>query len=120
MESKKRFLVNISFYLAVAGVIYVIYNFLFKSLLPVIISLIIAVVVQRPSQYLSRKIKIKKQSLAAVLGALVYILTAVILGFGFYYALNIGKDFMGEMSGISDDIGKLLSNLKNGISNLFS
>lgn len=120
MDSKKRFLINVSFYSAVLLTVYVIYVFLFKSLLPILISLIIGVLVQKPARFLEAKLKIKRQIFAAIFGALVYIFVAAILGFGFFYLLKFGKDFLENMPDFSDEIGKIITDFKSGISGVFS
>lgn len=120
MEEKKRFLLNFTFWSAVILIVYVFLNFFFKSFFPVLLSFVIAVMVQKPSNYISTKLKLSKRLTASFLGVSVYILTALILGLGFYFLLKISRNLMEEFPNFAQVIRDAVLGFKEKISGVFS
>lgn len=80
-EFKKDFLIDLSFVLVISLIIYFSFKFVFIYLFPFIIGLLITALVQKPAEYISRKIKIKKGACALILVVLTYILLVGIIFF---------------------------------------
>ena len=84
LEAKKRFLITF-IYLAVIGAITIIVcRFLFFSMFPFLLSIIVAALSQRPADLLSRKFKIKKSGCALFLAATIYLGVLALLIFAAY------------------------------------
>ena len=59
-ETKKNFLIDLAFFITVAAIIYVVFKFLAVYLFPFVIGLVITIFVQRPAEFISKHLKIKK------------------------------------------------------------
>ena len=83
-EAKKRFLISLGYYLAVALIILAVVKFLLSYFLPFIFAGIIAFAVQKPAAKLCKKIRFKRGTLAAILAAVLYLAAASLMIFLFY------------------------------------
>lgn len=79
-EEKKVFLVNITFTAVVALLIFLITRFMLSYLLPFVIGVILAFLVQRPATALSQKSKLSKSNAAAMLVSVAYLFVVSIIG----------------------------------------
>ncbi len=78
-EEKKVFLVNITFTAVVAFLIFLTARFMLVYLLPFVIGVVLAFLMQKPAAALSRKCRFSKSTLAAFLVSAAYLLLVVIL-----------------------------------------
>ncbi len=74
LEEKKNFIINFIYFLIWTLLVWLIFRLAAVYLLPFLIGLFIAYFVQRPAQFISEKVKIKKQICAAILSVTFYIL----------------------------------------------
>ena len=120
LEAKKIFLVNTAFVLIITAGIFFICKFLLAYLLPFVIGVIIAFLMQKPAKYISSKTGIKTGVCAAVTVAAVY--TAVIIvgvlltGRAVLYIYEFAKDipkYMVDLSSFFSDIRNSLENKLN-------
>ena len=80
-QKKKSFIISVTYTVLVVALIYVIYRFLIIYLLPFAIGLVLAYLLQKPSDYISGKLRIKKGTVSAVLVVVSFIsLVAVLFG----------------------------------------
>jgi sporulation integral membrane protein YtvI len=76
---KKSFIINSIFYLFLFGFIIFAAKFLLLYTFPFIIGAVIAAIVQKPAECISLKVKVKKEMLALIFSAVVYILFWIIV-----------------------------------------
>ena len=121
-QAKKSFLINLTFTVSVALIVYVTVRFLFFYLLPFVIALILAWLVQKPASFVSSKLKIKKGLCAAVLTAFFYITTLFLIGFLVYNLVSSLRDifsqtnFMSFLEDVIKRIKLIFDSALNGIS----
>lgn len=92
-NSKKEFLINVSYtitvFLLVLGVCYVLIKFLF----PFVIGGVIAFAVQKPAQKISEKINLSQGAGSVILALLLYILVGTVICFFVYRVIVFAIDF---------------------------
>ena len=105
INSKKTFLINFLFYAVWGAIIFFTVKFLFSYLLPIVFAVAIAFLVQKPSCFISRKIRIKKGIAAIILTLLSFaiIVSVIILAFiGVYKFAEVffkeSPRFIGQIS----------------------
>ena len=82
-EAKKRFLINSGVFVAVliiGGVAFTALKFVFAYLMPFVIGLILAFVMQRPARNLAPKLKMKRGTCAAILVMITYLVVFSLVG----------------------------------------
>ena len=103
-ERKKSFLISTAYFVTVLLIVFVVYRYLIIYLMPFIIGLALAVGLQKPAEFISKKIKIKKGTAAAVLAGLSYLaLIGVIAAIGVIIFLRVGSisDFIAQITSAS-------------------
>lgn len=78
-QAKKQFIINVIFITLCAGIIIIVGNFVLKYLLPFVIAIAVAALMQKPAEIVSRKIHIKKGICATIISAVLYITLAGLL-----------------------------------------
>jgi sporulation integral membrane protein YtvI len=81
---KKNFIINVIYYTILAVLVFSVSFVVIKYLFPFVIGTVIAFFVQKPSEYLSRKIGIKKGNIAAFLSIFFYLFSAAVFCFLIY------------------------------------
>ena len=79
IERRRAFIISTLYFGIVSLLLYLIYKYLPIYLLPFLIGLLLAYLLQKPAEFLARKIKIKSGTLAAVLAAVCYISVMALL-----------------------------------------
>ena len=115
LDNKKEFLVNFSFTIIICGIIFLIGKFTFQYLTPFVIAVIIAALMQRPSRFLSTKIKIPKGVIASVLSVGFYLMFAGLIVFLLYRII----DFLSSVTKILPDIISFVSKSISKIESVF-
>lgn len=72
-NSRSRFIVNIAYYLIIAGVIYLIYKYLLVEILPFIAALAVGFLAQKPARKFSKKFNADSRTIAAISALLIYL-----------------------------------------------
>lgn len=72
-QAKKNFIINVIFFGLWILLIVIMGKFLLNYLLPFVVAVVIAAFVQKPAEFVSSKIKIKKGTCAALISAAVYL-----------------------------------------------
>ena len=80
VEERKTFLINTAFFILVGGIVYVFLRFMLSYLFPFLIGLILAYILQKPSEFISEKVKISKNICAPVLVGITYIAVLLFIG----------------------------------------
>ena len=102
VQVKKRFIINAIYYGLWLFIILISGKFLFKYILPFVIAVIVASLMQKPAGFLSKKTGIKKGILASFLSAVAYMILAVVLIFGTLKIFSLTGDILKSLSGFSD------------------
>ncbi len=87
-QSKKSFIINTIFYLIIGALVYVSGKFLLGYLFPFLIGSVVAWAVQKPSDYLAKKINAKKGICAAVLAVGIFIVIVTAVFYLMYFLFN--------------------------------
>ncbi len=115
LEEKKKFIINFTYFVIVASIIYLLFKMTYAYLLPFIVGFLISFSVQKPAFILSKKTVLKKQTWAAILSVLIFL--AFIFFFSFISWLLYSQfiDFVNNISsrGIINQIEQLYSTIKN-------
>ncbi len=120
LVEKKNFIIKFVYILTILVIIFVLLKFLILYLFPFIIGFIIAYIVQKPAQYLARKSRFKKQTIAAILSVLTYIFIALIL-FAFIWCLVINTNrFIVYITSLSNSFENFLAKTNQFINKLCS
>lgn len=118
--AKKNFIIDV-FYTAVIISLIILGSFvLIKYLFPFVIGTIIAFAVQRPSQFLSGKLKIKKGYLSAFLSVAIYLFLGFLVVFLLYRLVKFSAGFADLLPSFLEKAGEILSKIQSKYSNIFS
>ena len=79
LAEKKKFIINFFYFAIWSAIIYFILKVAAVYLLPFIIGIFIAYAVQKPSKFISLKVRVKKETCAAILSAILFIFVIVLL-----------------------------------------
>ncbi len=77
-QAKKSFIINVLFIGLWLGIIMLAGKFLLKYLFPFVLAVLVAMLMQKPAKLLSKKIRLKKGTCAALLSAILYVLVAAV------------------------------------------
>ena len=116
--ARYKFIINVAYYTLITAIIYILVRFLFAYLFPFIIGLIITAVVQKPANYLSRKMKVSKGKCALVLVVLTYL---VVIGILTYFIFKVGNFVYGltiNDNAVFQNIGSYVDDLISRFNNL--
>ncbi len=113
MENKKRFLINIAFLAVIILLIYFVFKSLLVYLMPFVIAVLIAALLQRPARYLHRKIKIPKSICSVVLVILTYIFALALFGAVIYFLYQQLYGFFTDMCSFIPYIDKFVERIRN-------
>ena len=102
VKAKKQFIINAIYYGLWILIALLSGKFLFKYILPFVIAVIVASLMQRPAGFLSKKTGVKKGVLATIISAVAYIFLAVILIFGTLKIFSLTGDILKSLSGFSN------------------
>ena len=119
VQVKKRFIINAIYYGLWLFIILISGKFLFKYILPFVIAVIVASLMQKPAGFLSKKIGIKKGVLATLFSAFVYVLLAVILIFIILKIFTITGDVIKSLSRFSEMATRVYKAAENISESLF-
>ena len=111
MEKKKSFIIN-SIYLAVwILIIYFLITFASAYLLPFLIGIIIAHLVQKPAVFMNKKIGIKKNKCAAILSVIIYLFVSIIIFLFFWFIFSQFNRFVKFLSNNSEQLKIYFDNI---------
>ena len=87
-EQKRAFIITVTYTALVIALVFVIYKFLIIYLLPFIIGLALAYILQKPSAYISKKIRIRKGIVSAVLVVVSFLLVIGAIFGGLFFIIR--------------------------------
>lgn len=116
IENKKNFLINFLYLSVIGALIFLASNFLINYLLPFIVALIIAFLMQKPARFLGEKSALDKGMIAAIFSVLVYFIFAFVVIFLIYKITG----FFGGLTKVLPDLFEEMSSIANVLHNRFS
>ncbi len=116
LEGKKRFLINILFAIVAIALLYIVFKFLLSYLFPFIIGIALAALVQKPSEFIERKTKLKSGACAAAMVFVFYIALVVIIGFIGIRIYAAASDFIAKIPEYIPQIQATLNNISGKFS----
>lgn len=99
VDKKRKFLIDTAFIVLVAVIIYLVFRFCLIYLLPFVIGLLLALIVQRPSEALSKITKIKKGIIALIFVIILFLLVAALIGVLGYFAYGLLEKLVSVIKG---------------------
>lgn len=118
-QSRKNFLINILYFVTVGAIIFVVYKFLLRYLMPFIVGGIVALLVQKPAKLISEKIRVKHTAVAGALSLMVFIGIAILVVLIFFKAFGAAADFMENIGTKPDILTSLFDDLKSCADSFF-
>lgn len=94
VDFKKRFLIDTAFVVLVVAIMYFLLKFCTLYLLPFVIGLLLAVLVQRPAKFMERKLKIKKSLVSVLFVLVLYLITLLLLSWLGVFIYNKASSFI--------------------------
>lgn len=96
-ESKKRFIINVVFFILAAMLVWLASRFLLGYLLPFVLGTALAFAVQRPARLLSAKLGMPSGVWAAILVGLLFSFSVGIIGFGVFKLITQAAGFLSSI-----------------------
>ncbi len=119
-KSKKGFLIDTVYAAVIVFLVILGCYVLIKYLFPFVIGTLIALAVQRPSQFLSEKVKIKRGYLSAFLSVAVYIAVGFLVGFLLYRLVRFSVGFADLLPSLFEKLSTVLAEIQRKYSSIFS
>lgn len=113
VEFRRKKIINIVYYAIVLGLAYLFLKYCFSMFSPFLIAFFIAIIVQRPTNFITQKTKIKKSITATVLVLLLYLLLAALISLIGVKCVDGIKSLISFVQGKLTDIPTLIENIKN-------
>ena len=121
-EEKKIFLLNLAYISVISVIVFLTVKFMLAYLMPFIIGLIIAYIVQKPSKFIAKKLNINQGYCAALLAVLLYLLIVVIIFLFGWIVYSNGNQIIEKagnfFSAATEGMGDISIWLKNIMGNL--
>ncbi|MBR6408529.1 MAG: sporulation integral membrane protein YtvI [Clostridia bacterium] len=93
VESRKRFIINITFLAIIVAIFYLFLKYAVGWIMPFIIALIIAFCIQRPVAWLSKKTKLKRKTMGAVISVITILLMLGVIFTALYFIVSEAVSF---------------------------
>lgn len=113
IELRKKRIINIVYIAIVLGLSYLFLKYCFSMFAPFLVAFFIAVIVQKPTNFLSRKLKFKKGLTSVVLTLLLYLVAAALISLIGVKCVNGIKDIISFVQEKLEDIPTLIENVKS-------
>lgn len=118
-DSKRKFIINTVYYSIIILIAYIVFKFLFAYLLPFIIGTIITILVQKPSEAVSKRTKIKKGYCALALVILIYVALFLAVSFFIFKVGVYIYNFTLNDSKILSSVSTMIDNIVVSLENIF-
>lgn len=120
LEEKKNFIINFLYFTFWFVIFYLIFKVAFLYLLPFLFGIIIASVVQKPADIISKRIKIKKEICASFLSVICYIAVVCIISALVWILYTQFSELIEQISNYSGSIISFFENFYNHFKILFN
>lgn len=118
MDKKKKFIVDISYFVIWLLIFYVSITVAALYLFPFLIGVIIAYFVQKPAKYFSCKLNVKKQKCAAILSVLIFIFTIVVFVLLGWFLISQFSKIIRYISSNAGEIKNITNNVLTKLENI--
>lgn len=118
-QERKTFLINLIYFLTVAALIFIVCRFMLEYLMPFIIGAVIAWAVQKPSVFISGKLRLKSSLCAAVLAAAVFIAAAALCTGAIAFIINSAGHFFEDISIYAESAAGFFKKLGTRLNSFF-
>ena len=112
-EVRRKKIINIVYYAIVLGLAYLFLKYCFSMFAPFLIAFFIAVIVQKPTNFITRKTKIKKGITATILVLLLYLVIVALISLIGVKLVDGIKSLIAFIQSKLTDIPTLIENIKN-------
>ena len=119
-QAKRNFLVDLGFTISVGAIVYIAVKFLLSYLLPFVIASIVAWLVQKPAEYIARRIKIKKGICAALLSVVFYIAVIMVIFLILYNFTFAAKGLLTDLPDYLQILEKVMIKFQNGFNTVLN
>ncbi len=120
VEKKRKFLIDTAFIVLVGIILYFLFKFCTIYLLPFLIGLLLAVLVQRPANFISKKTKISKGLLSVFLVIVLYLVTISIISAICVLIYQKASDLVSTLPQYISVIGGTVSDLSAKFANILN
>lgn len=111
-EFRRKRIINIVYYAIVLGLAYLFLKYCFSMFAPFLFAFFIAVIVQKPTNFITRKTKIKKGLTTTILVLLLYLIIAALISFIGVKCVDGIKSMIAFIQEKLSDIPTLIENVK--------
>ncbi len=118
IEAKRKFLINIAFYLIVIAIVYLCFKFLSIYLLPFVIGIFVSFLVQKPVKAICKKTKISKGPLTIVFVVGLYLIIVTIITLLLYLIYKWVNSIIDMVPGAIPDIMEFIDYLSLSVNRL--
>lgn len=118
LDAKRKFLINIAFYLIVIAIVYLSFKFLSVYLLPFVIGIFVSFLVQKPVRAICKKTKISKGPLTIVFVVGLYLLIVTIIALIIYLLYRWVNSMIDMVPGALPDIMEFIESLSISVNRL--
>lgn len=112
---KKKALINFLYYAIILGIFYFVMRYAFGILLPFLVAILIAAIIQRPANFLDRKLPIKRGVISTVLVLLLVSLIAILIVFVGAQIVSAVKSFATFLSNKIDSLPDFINAIQRRI-----
>ncbi len=120
IERKRATIINIIYYAMILTLVYLFVKYALWIFLPIVISFIIALILQRPVNAITRKTPVKRGLASAVCVFFVLFLLVGIVAVIGVSVVNYLKDFIAYITALFENTDVLLANIENWCQNIIS
>ncbi len=120
IEKKKNFIINTTYITILVALFYLFFKYALGTIFPIICSLIIAMVLQKPVNFLCKKTPLKRGIISVFLVLLSFLLVVSVFGL---IILWVGSEFKGFFRYLMiqlEDIPTLIENIKGYLANILA
>ncbi len=111
MEKKKEFVINAIYLITWMLIVYYSITFASAYLLPFLIGIIIAYLVQKPANFINKKIRVRKSTCAAILSVTIYLLVSLIIFLLCWFIFSQFNRFVNFLSNNNDQLKVFFDNI---------
>lgn len=115
VELRRKRIINIVYLVFVLGIAYLLLKYCFGLFFPFILAFFVAIIVQKPSNFLAKKTKLKNSVWSTILVLLLYILIGFIISMIGVKCVDEVKVFIDFIKGKISDFPSLIENIKNWV-----
>ncbi len=120
VDKKRKFLIDTAFIVLIGAILYFLFKFCTIYLLPFLIGLLLAVIVQRPAKYISTKTKLSKRLLSVFLVVVLYLITISLISAICVFIYQRASAFVLALPQYIGVIGNTVSDLSTKFSNILN